>query len=124
MPLQHVVDEALGEIRVRSAAAVAAHNVIHDRQGRHQLGSRALGQQRAGRIRDFDHQQAARLARLPQTTDMFSEQRIEMAGYPSGGVILQPLLDLVERDDFRSRVQKQSLTVTCRFVRAGGEAGC
>jgi hypothetical protein len=47
-----------------------------------------------------------------------------MAGYPSGGVILQPLLDLVERDDFRSRVQKQSLTVTCRFVRAGGEAGC
>jgi hypothetical protein len=30
-------------------------------------------------------------------------------------VILQPLADLVERDDFRSSVQKQSLTVMCRF---------
>jgi hypothetical protein len=44
-----------------------------------------------------------------------------VAGYPSGGVILQPLLDLVERDDFRSSVQKQSLTVMCRF---GAWHGC
>ena len=38
-----------------------------------------------------------------------------MAGYPLGGVTLQPLLDLGERDYFRSGVQKQSLTVMCRF---------
>jgi hypothetical protein len=67
-----------------------------------------------GWIRDFNHQQAARFARSPQTPDMLGQQRIEMTGYPSGGAILQ-CLNLVERDDFRSGVQKQSLTVMCRF---------
>ena len=43
---------------------------------------------------------------------MFSEQRIEVAGYPGGGTALQPLLDFVERDYLRSGIQKQSLTVT------------
>jgi len=115
MTLDHVVDEAPGEIRVGSRLVGAKHHVVDHRQGSHQFSSGALGQQRAGRIGDFDHQQAAGLARLPQEPNMFREQRIEIAGYPADGVILQPLLDLVERDDFRSGVQKQSLTVMCRF---------
>jgi hypothetical protein len=115
MTFKYVVDETLSDVRVGRGPSVAEDDVIDHRQGSHQLGSGTLGQQRPCGIRDFDHQQAARFARLPQEPDMFSEQRIEVAGYPSGGVILQPLLDFVERDDFRSGVQKQSLTVMCRF---------
>jgi|HubBroStandDraft_1064217.scaffolds.fasta_scaffold433989_1 hypothetical protein len=123
MTFEYVIDEALGKLRVGSGAArrfagelsVAKDDVINHRQGRHQLGSSALGQQRPGGIRDFDHHQTARLTRPPQEPNMFREQRIEVAGYPPGGTILQPLLDFVERDDFRSSVQKQSLTVMCRF---------
>ncbi len=40
-----------------------------------------------------------------------------MPGDPLGGVILQPLLEFAERNDFRSSVQKQSLTVTLGFAR-------
>ena len=53
---------------------------------------------------------------------MFGEQRIEMSGYPTGGMILQPLLNFVERNNFRSSVQKQSLAVTCRFARLAAPA--
>jgi hypothetical protein len=45
-----------------------------------------------------------------------------MAGYPAGRAIFE-CFDLVERDDFRSGVQKQSLPVTCRF-RAWASGGC
>jgi hypothetical protein len=135
MAREYVIDEALGDIRVGRGLSIAKDDIIDHRQGSHQLGPRTLGQQRPGGIGNFDHQQAARLARLSQTPNMFSQERIEMAGYPSGGVILQPLLDLVERDDFRSGIQKQSLTVMCRFRawvrlciadlnRGRGEAGC
>jgi hypothetical protein len=112
MTFKHVIDEALGEIRVGRGLAVAKDDVIDHREGSHQLGSGALGQKGLGGIRNFDHQQSPRLAHPAQTPNVLGEQRIEMAGYPLGGVILQPLFKFVERDDFRSGVQKQSLTVT------------
>ena len=43
---------------------------------------------------------------------MFREQWIEMTGYPGGFAALKLLFDSVQRDDFRSGIQKQSLTVT------------
>jgi len=43
---------------------------------------------------------------------MFSEQRVEIAGEPLGVAVLKARLNLVERDYFCSRVQKQSLTAT------------
>ena len=43
-------------------------------------------------IRDFNYQRAAGLPGLAQTPYMLREERIEVAGDPLRGVILQPLL--------------------------------
>ena len=43
MTLEHMIDEALGQIRVGSRLFSAQHDVIHHRQGSHQLGAGALG---------------------------------------------------------------------------------
>jgi hypothetical protein len=72
------------------------------------------------RIRYFHHQQVPWLPRPRKSLDMFRQQWIEVTGYPGGGTALQPLLDFVERDYFRSGIQKQSLTVTWLLLSASG----
>ncbi len=117
MTTQYVLDKNLTKAgvqwRSRGGLTATHYDVIHHRQRGHQFGPRALRQQRFGRIRHFHHQQPPRLPRLGESLHMFSGQGVEITGYPAGGVLVQPLLDFVERDDFCSRIQKQSLAVTC-----------
>lgn len=128
MPFEHVIDKALGEVCVRLVAArqlaVLKNHVIDHGQRRYQLRPRALRQQRPVRVGYFDHQQLAGLARLAETLHVLGEQRIELAGDPARGAILQPHFKFVERNDFRPGVQKQSLSVVCRFANGPGVLQC
>ena len=61
MTLQHMIDEALGEIRVGSRLFMAEDDVIDHGQCGHQFGPSTLGQERLRGVRDFDYQQAVRI---------------------------------------------------------------
>ena len=43
MTLQHVIDEALGDVRIGCGLSITKDDVIDHRQGSHQLGAGALG---------------------------------------------------------------------------------
>ena len=128
MPLDHMLDEAFGEMGVEwggvGRLAVLQHDVIHGGERGDEFGPRALGQQGVIGVGDFDHQRAAGLARLAQEFDMFGEERVKVAGDPLCGLMVEPLAEFVERDDFRSGIQKQSLTAACGIANGGAGGGC
>ena len=115
MTFQHVLDEASSNIGVgrRLRGAVAQHHIIHHRERGHQLGPGTLREQWMRRIGYFHHQQPPGFPLLAESAYMSRKQRIEGARDPTCGTVLHPLVQFMERDYFRSCIQKQSLTVTC-----------
>lgn len=109
MPLLHTLDETLRDGRVffgcRGRIIISHHHVIHHPKSRHKFRPGALRQQRLGRIGYFHHQELAGREVLAESRDVFSEQRIEMAGDPLARLVLEPLAGLLVGDDFRTRVQ-------------------
>lgn len=89
MAFEHVIDEALCQIRVgRGSAqrlAILEHDIIYDRECGHQFGTGALRQQRLLGLRDLYDEQAAGFARRLQTLDVFGQQRVKMTRDPARG---------------------------------------
>ena len=106
MALEHVLDEALRKVLVGDSGMrrlpILENHIIHYIEGRDQFGASALREQWLLGICDFDDKEGSRRTGLSQKLDVLRQQWIEMAGYPARVLMLQPLLDFVERNDFRS----------------------
>ncbi len=106
MTPQHVLDEALRDVRVLGCClAVFQDDVIHHSERRHQFRPRTLRQQGPRWIGYFYNQVSIRRAALTEPADVLGQQRVKMAGHPLDRLPFEAPASVLLRDDFRSRVQ-------------------
>ncbi len=82
MPAQYVLNQSMRDGRLWTRfirrRLVGQHNIVNHLQGSHQLGARALGQDRPDRLSDFHGQQFSRTRALTQMEHVPGQQRVEM----------------------------------------------